>query len=482
MVTSGQLVDAVWDEHPPAGAANALQALVSRLRRLLPGVVESHPSGYRLAVAAQAVDAARFEALALAGHERLARDPGRARELLGQSLALWRGPALADAADAGFAGPAVARLDDLRLQALEGRVEADLAAGASDRLVAEVEELVAAHPLSERLGGQLLRALALRGRQADALGAYQRLRARLAEELGIDPSPELRALQVAVLRGQLAPPPADRDAGAPPPPRARTNLRAPITSFVGRGDDLDRITAAFAGARLVTLTGPGGAGKTRRAAEAAAGLLERMPDGAWMVELGSVVDPADLPQAVLSPFGARELRLLAAPGTTAVPPLDRLVEALGDRRLLLVVDNCEHLVAAAAALVDHLLARCPGLSVLATSREPLGIAGEVLHPVGPLAVPDGEVSPAGALAYPAVRLLADRGAAARPGFTVDEATLGPVLRICRALDGLPLAIELAAARFHALSPGQVAARLDDRSGSWPTAAGRSRAATRRCGP
>ena len=153
MVTSGQLVDAVWDEHPPAGAANALQALVSRLRRLLPGVVESHPSGYRLAVAAQAVDAARFEALALAGHERLARDPGRARELLGQSLALWRGPALADAADAGFAGPAVARLDDLRLQALEGRVEADLAAGASDRLVAELEELVAAHPLSERLGG-----------------------------------------------------------------------------------------------------------------------------------------------------------------------------------------------------------------------------------------------------------------------------------------------------------------------------------------
>ena len=192
-------------------------------------MVESHPSGYRLAVAAQAVDGARFEALALAGHERLARDPGRARELLGQALALWRGPALADAADAGFAGPAVARLDDLRLQALEGRVEADLAAGASDRLVAEVEELVAAHPLSERLGGQLLRALALRGRQADALGAYERLRARLAEELGIDPSPELRALHVAVLRGQLAPPPADPDAGAPPPPRARTNLRAPIT-------------------------------------------------------------------------------------------------------------------------------------------------------------------------------------------------------------------------------------------------------------
>jgi predicted ATPase/DNA-binding SARP family transcriptional activator len=464
VVISGQLVDAVWDEHPPAGAANALQALVSRLRRLLPDVLESHPSGYRLAVPAEAVDAARFEALALAGREQLGRDPGRARALLGEALALWRGPALADAAGAGFAEPAVARLDDLRLQALEDRVEADLAAGASDRLVAELEELVAAHPLSERLGGQLLRALALGGRQADALGAYERLRARLAEELGIDPSPELQAVHVAVLRGQLAPPPrADPDAGAPPPPAAaRTNLRAPITSFVGRGDDLDRIGAAFSGARLVTLTGPGGAGKTRLAAEAAASLLEPMPDGVWMVELGSVVDPVDLPQAVLSLFGARELRLLAAPGMTAVPPLERLVEAIGDRRLLLVVDNCEHLVAAAAALVDHLLARCPGLSVLATSREPLGIAGEVLHPVGPLAVPEGEVSPAEALAYPAVRLLADRGAAARPGFGVDETTLGPVLGICRALDGLPLAIELAAARFHALSPGQVAARLDDR--------------------
>jgi predicted ATPase/DNA-binding SARP family transcriptional activator len=463
VVTSGQLVDAVWDSQPPAQATNALQALVSRLRRLLPGVLESHPSGYRLDVPADAVDAVRFEALARAGHERLGRDPERARELLGEALALWRGPALADAATAAFAGPATARLDDLRRNALEDRVEADLAAGAGEELVAELEELVAAHPLSERLGGLLVRALARSGRQADALGAYERLRARLADELGIDPSPELQAVHVAVLRGELAPAPA---AAGPQPPaaagRASTNLRSPITSFVGRDDDIARITATLAGARLVTLTGPGGAGKTRLAAEAAARLLERTPDGVWMVELGSVADPVDLPQAVLSLFGARELRLLATPGAAAVAPLDRLVEAIGGRRLLLVMDNCEHLVAAAAALVDHLLARCPRLSVLATSREPLGIAGEVLQPVGPLAVPDGDVSPAEALAYPAVRLLADRAAAARPGFAVDQATTGPVLRICRALDGMPLAIELAAARLHALSPEQVAARLDDR--------------------
>jgi predicted ATPase/DNA-binding SARP family transcriptional activator len=468
VVTSAQLVDAVWDDHPPAGAANALQTLVSRLRRLLPGVLESSPGGYRLAVDAEAVDAVRFEALALAGRRQLGGDPDRARVLLGEALALWRGPALADAATAAFAGPAVARLDGLRLQALEDRVEADLAAGATDRLVAELEELVAGHPLSERLGGQLVRALALRGAQADALGAYGRLRARLADELGIDPSPELQAVHVAVLRGELAPrapapaPGGPRAEPAAGPPAAPTNLRSPITSFVGRGDDLTRIMEAFGGARLVTLTGPGGAGKTRLAAEAAARLLDRMPDGVWLAELASVADPADLPQAVLSLFGAREQRLLAAPGATAVAPLDRLVEAIGGRRLLLVADNCEHLVEGVAKLVDHLLARCPRLSVLATSREPLGIAGELLHPVGPLAVPDGDVSPAEALAYPAVRLLADRGAAARPGFSVDQATLEPVLRICRALDGMPLAIELAAGRFHALSPEQVAARLDDR--------------------
>jgi predicted ATPase len=255
--------------------------------------------------------------------------------------------------------------------------------------------------------------------------------------------------------------PAEAAALAPPLP-VRTNLRAQITSFVGRTEDIARITAVLADARLVTLTGAGGAGKTRLAGEAAARLLDRMPDGVWLVELGSVVDPVDLPQAVLSLFGARELGLLAPLGATAVPPLERLVEAVGDKRLLLVLDNCEHLVEAAAALVDRLLARCPALLVLATSREPLGITGEVLHPVGPLAMPEGDVTPGGALRYPAVRLFADRGAAARPGFGVDEATVRQVLRICRALDGMPLAIELAAARLRALSPGQIAARLDDR--------------------
>jgi predicted ATPase/DNA-binding SARP family transcriptional activator len=461
VVLASQLVDAVWDEDPPAGAANALQSLVSRLRRLLPEVVETHPAGYRLALDPDAVDAVRFQSLAAAGRRELARDPRQAGETLRKALALWRGPALADAAGARFAAATVARLEELRLGALEDRIDADLATGGHDAVLAELDELVTAHPLRERLCGQLMRALAAAGRQADALAAYQRLRERLAEELGIDPSAELQAVHVAVLRGE-APTPAGALAGEPAPAAPRTNLRAQITSFIGRGDDLARIAKVLAGARLVTLTGPGGAGKTRLAGEAAARLLERTPGGVWMVELGSVADPADLPQAVLAPLGARELGLLPPRGAAAVPPLERLVEAVGDKRLLLVMDNCEHLVGAVAALVDHLLGRCPRLRVLATSREPLGITGEVLHPVGPLAMPDEDVPPAEAVRYPAVRLFADRAAAARPGFGVDEATVGPVLRICRALDGLPLAIELAAARVRALSPQQIAARLDDR--------------------
>ncbi len=372
MVLASQLVDAVWDEDPPAGATNALQSLVSRLRRLLPDAVESDSVGYRLALEPDAVDAIRFEALARAGREELRRDPRQAGDTLREALALWRGPALADAAAAHFAKAAVARLEELRLGALEDRIEADLATGGDEALVAELDQLVTTLPLRERLCGQLMRALARAGRQADALAAYERLRARLADDLGIDPSEELKAVHVAVLRGEtsasatLAPPPPDRA-----PAAARTNLRAQITSFVGRADDIARITSVFSEARLVTLTGPGGAGKTRLASEAAARML-------------------------------------------------------------------------------------------ATSREPLRITGEVLHPVGPLAMPDEDVTPAEALRYPAVRLFADRGAAARRAFVVDGTTLPPVLRICRALDGIPLAIELAAARLHALAPEQIAARLDDR--------------------
>jgi predicted ATPase/DNA-binding SARP family transcriptional activator/tetratricopeptide (TPR) repeat protein len=486
VILGDQLIDAVWGERPPAGAANALQSLVSRLRRVLPGAIESNASGYRLALDPEVVDAVRFERLAMAGRGALRRDPLEAATALRQALALWRGPALADAATAPFAAPTVARLEELRLSALEDRIEADLVSGVvvgGETLVAELDGLVTVHPTRERLCGQLMRALARAGRQADALAVYERVRTRLADQLGMDPSEELEAAHLQVLRGEdtaragraggrdggVAPPPpvpdgpaaVEQEVGGPADGTARTNLRARISSFVGRDDDLARIGPALGSARLVTLTGSGGAGKTRLASEVAAGLRGSFPDGVWMVELAPVADPGELPRAVWSLFGTREVGLLPHTGG-AVPPEQQLIDAFDGKRLLLLMDNCEHLVTAAAALIERLLASCPGLRVLATSREPLGITGEILHPVEPLALPGDGVTPDEALLYPAVRLFADRGAAVRPNFAVDNLTLQPVLRICRALDGIPLAIELAAARLSALSPEQIAARLGDR--------------------
>jgi predicted ATPase/DNA-binding SARP family transcriptional activator len=467
VVPASRLIDAVWGDEAPDGATNALQSLVARVRRVLPDCVETDSTGYRLVVPEEGVDAVRFERLAAQGRRGLADgNPGAAGEDLRSALALWRGPALADAADAPFAVAAAARLEELRLGAIEDRVEAELATGGDGTLIAELEALVAEHPLRERMHAQLVRALAAEGRQADALAAFERLRTRLADELGIDPSEELRALQLAVLRGE-----AGRQAGEPDPaevpPAARaaprTNLRAQITSFVGRDADVERIEQALGESRLVTLVGPGGSGKTRLASEVGVRLAASTPGGVWMVELAPVGDPGELAQAFLSVFGAREAGLLTlAAGTTG--PEDRLAEAIGERHLVLVVDNCEHLVQSVATLTDSLLARCPSLRVLATSREPLGITGEVLLPIDPLEMPepDADVGPVGAVDSPAVMLFTDRARAVLPGFVVDEANVRGVVAICRALDGMPLAIELAAARLRSLTVDQVADRLDDR--------------------
>ncbi|HEY7281859.1 MAG TPA: BTAD domain-containing putative transcriptional regulator [Actinomycetota bacterium] len=463
VVPVSRLVDAVWDGDEPDGATNALQSLVARVRRSVPGVVETDGAGYRLSVPPEAIDAVRFEQLAARGRRSLADgDTTGAAADLRAALALWRGPALADAADASFAVAAAARLEELRAGAIEDRIEADLAGGGDGTLVAELEALVAEHPLRERLNGQLVRALAAEGRQADALAAFQRLRSRLADELGIDPSEDLQAIQLAVLRGDAARPAAPA-ASQQAPPRG-TNLRAQITSFVGREADVERIESALDGSRLVTLIGPGGSGKTRLASEVGVRLVDRTPGGVWMVELAPVGNEGELTQAFLSVFGARESGLL--PGAAAaLSPEERLADAIGERHLLLVVDNCEHLVAAVARLIDPLLARCPSLRVLATSREPLGITGEVLLPIDPLPMPDagaGVAPPPSAVESPSVRLFADRAKAVRPGFVVDESNVRDVVAICRALDGMPLAIELAAARLRSLTTEQVAARLDDR--------------------
>lgn len=442
------LIDWIWGEHPPADASNALQRLASRLRKALPpGTVEGRPEGYRLAVDPDAVDAVRFERLA-----RGARDEARpqSRRRLREALALWRGTALQDIGlpDSPALDAAAARLEALRLTTLEDRYDAELDLGDGAALVTELTELVAAHPMRERLAAALMRALAATGRTAEALLVYQRTGEALAETLGADPSPELSALHLALLRGEQR----HED-------HRRTNLREELTGFIGEDAEITAVGDLVAAHRLTTLTGPGGSGKTRLASETARALLHDFPDGAWMIELASIGADGEVAQAALTALDLRDALHGDAPNEE---PLDRLIAALREREALLVLDNCEHVIEAAADFAHRLLGACRGLRILATSREPLGITGEALRPVPPLALPEEDAAPAAIAAAPAVRLLRDRAGAVRSDFADDAPTLATMARVCRALDGMPLAIELAAARLRTMSLDQLAGRLDDR--------------------
>ncbi|GAA2332579.1 BTAD domain-containing putative transcriptional regulator [Dactylosporangium salmoneum] len=457
VVPAARLVDGVWGEHPPAGAGNALHSLVSRLRRALPdGVLQARPSGYLLDVDPAGLDHVRFEDLVRAA--RAEDEPAASAELFRRAEELWRGPALADAGDSAFARPWRARLEELRLAATEDRLHAELSIG--ERVVAELEALVATHPLRERLVALLMRALADAGRGAEALAAFERLRTRLADELGADPSAQLMDVHLGILRGE-----AERERRAP----VAGNLRAALTSFVGRDADIGAVRRLVGAGRLVALVGPGGAGKTRLSVETGRTLGEEFPDGVWLAELAPITGPAEVIQAVWAALGLRDPAGTTGPGLrggtaehdgTDAP--GRLANALAHRRLLLVLDNCEHVIAAAATLAERLLGECPHLRILATSREPLGITGEALYGVEPLPLPPPGADEVEAERYPSVRLFRDRAAAVRPGFVLDAGTVEAAVRICRALDGMPLAIELAAARCRTLAPAQIADRLDDR--------------------
>ncbi|MFE9368940.1 BTAD domain-containing putative transcriptional regulator [Streptomyces sp. NPDC006711] len=428
------LIDDVWAEDPPQDAPAALQALIGRLRRAIgKEAVESGPAGYRLAAPPDAVDLYAFEERAAQGAAQLAAgDPEAAADTLRAALALWRGPALADLPDRH----AAVRPEARRLVALRHRIEADLRRGATDGLLPELAELLAAHPYDETLHAQLIRTLRAQGRRADALAAYDKARRTLADSLGTDPGPELTALHAELLR-------EEPDPAGP----AEGNLRPRLTSFVGREPELAAIRADLVSSRLVTLTGPGGTGKTRLAEQAAAA----SDTPAWLVELAPLDEPDAVPGAVISALGLRETALLTREGQPAhTDPTARLVDDLAQwPDTLLVLDNCEHVIGAAAELAETLLTRCPGLRVLATSREPLGVPGEAVRPVEPLPP------------LPAHRLFAERARTVRPDFD-PGADPEAVAEICRRLDGLPLAIELAAARLRLLTPRQIADRLDDR--------------------
>ncbi|MEU8328280.1 BTAD domain-containing putative transcriptional regulator [Micromonospora sp. NPDC048839] len=461
VVSAERLIDGLYGEHPPRGAANALQSLVSRLRQALPAEhtpVEFHPAGYRLAVDPADVDAYRFERLTEAGRRALAGgDQPRAAAVLREALELWRGPALADVIDVAGVPAQAARLDELRLAATEDRIEAELALGGHAELVPELRQLVVAQPLRERPRGQLMRALSAQGRPAEALAEFEDARRSLAEQLGVDPSAALAAIHLAVLRGDDSSAVLRGDESSAVRPTTERALPSQLTTFVGREEELKRVGELLGERRLVTLTGPGGAGKTRLAIEAAG----RADGEVCFVELAGLADGSDVPQAVLSALGLRDagLRAPAEPGRQST---DRLVEALAERRLLLVLDNCEHVIADAARLAARLLGACPALRVLATSREPLGLAGEALCQLSGLTLPPTDTSTEDADDYAAVSLFVQRAADVAPDFTVTPANVDVVLRICRTLDGLPLAIELAAARLRALPVAEVAARLDDR--------------------
>lgn len=452
------LVDGLWGEEPPADAANALQALVSRLRRALRGsaAVESASGGYRLSVRAEDVDVHRFEELTARGRRELAAGrAGEAASLLAAALGLWRGAALADVLDAPFAGPVATRLDDLRAAAAEDRCDAELRLGRYGEVLADLEAAGAERPLSERVAGLRMRALSAAGRQSDALAVYEAIRERLGDELGVDPSAGLREIHLALLRGELETP-AERAEAAP------SRLPARLTSFVGRDSELTQLDGQLDRSRLVTIVGPGGAGKTRLSFEAATRDRAHARGRVWFVPLAGVSAPDQLADAVLGALSSTDGGLYDAGQGQRATPVERMAGLFGSGDALLLLDNCEHLVEAAAELTAELLDQLPELRILATSREALAITGESLCHLGPLDVPMGSPEPAEAAQSPAVRLFVDRAAGVRPDFTLDDVTLDAVVEVCRRLDGMPLALELAAAKLRSMSVEQIARRLDDR--------------------
>jgi predicted ATPase/DNA-binding SARP family transcriptional activator len=432
LVPSDRLLEEVWGGSNPASAAPSLQVYVSQLRKLLGGsdLLQTRSGGYSLVVDDEQVDAARFERHLREGKQLLTSgEAERAAGRLQEALALWRGAPLADLAYEHFAQSEIARLEDLRLTAREERLEAELALGRHAEVVGEIETLVAEQPLRERLRGQLMIALYRTGRQADALAAYQGARRTLVDELGLEPSPELKELEAAILRQDPA------LAVEPPELRARRHLPAPTTALVGRDKELAELEALLRRGtpRLITLTGAGGIGKTRLAIQAASALVDRFVDGVFFVGLAPLSHPELVPSTIARRLGVQE--------RAGRPLLESLKEHVRDKRLLLLLDNFEH-VDDAAPVVGELLAEAPGLKALVTSRALLHLYGEHEYPVPPLTEEE------------AVELFAMRAEAVRAGFELDG-TRPHVLELCRSLDCLPLAVELAAARSGEFSPAQM---------------------------
>lgn len=432
-VPSDQLIDRVWADDPPHRARNALAAYVSRIRHLFAGSVEINrsPGGYVLSAEPSTVDVHLFRDLV--AQARATTDLASADALFAEALKLWRGEP--------FATLETPWLDDIRRGLQSERLAAALdhndirlRIGRHPELIPLLTSMLRDHPLDERLASQLMLAQYRCGRQVDALDTFRTMRTRLVDELGVEPGSALRQVHQEILEGDLVQPPV-RIASEKP-----NSVPRRATSLVGRDDELRRVVDALNTGPLITLIGVGGVGKTRLALEAASRSAEGFPDGAWVCELAPVEDATAVAHAVAVALRVQQQQGLDIETT--------VIEYLRARKLLLLLDNCEHVLDIAARLADRVVRHCPEVVVLATSREALGVEGERLLPVPPLPIDDG------------VRLFAERARSGRPDFDLDSEPAGAVTEICRRLDGLPLAIELAAARMRAMSSLDVARRLD----------------------
>jgi predicted ATPase/DNA-binding SARP family transcriptional activator len=442
-VETDVLIDRFWGEAPPETARAALQTYVSQLRRLLgEGVIVTADGGYRLDLRGHHLDAEVFAAFASAARTALAT--GSWEEVLShaeRALTLWRGSPFGELRDDGFALPETTRLEELRLELIEIRAEALLAIGRTEEALPDLERFVVEHPLRERLREHLMVARARLGRTREALDTYHDLR-REMDEIGLEPGPRLRELEERILR----------EDPVLVPPRVRNNLPVRLTTFVGRSAELEELRSMLDRTRLLTLTGVGGTGKTRLAIELAQRVMGEHPDGVHFVSLAALTDPDLVAHDAAEAMGLRSEHRSAE---------DELRASLANRRVLILLDNCEHLLDACARLASTLVEAGPGVRVIATSREPLGLTGEAIYAVPPLATPVVD-APDQETASDAVRLFVDRAALVRRGFSLTDANRALVSDICRHLDGLPLAIELAAARARSLTLETIAERLRDR--------------------
>ncbi|HEX9856323.1 MAG TPA: BTAD domain-containing putative transcriptional regulator [Acidimicrobiia bacterium] len=444
-MTHERLIAGLWGEDPPSSARKTLQTYIWRLRQSIPEELLSTVSGgYQLSGAGS--DARRFEQLVDDGGTAAREDPSRALQLYEQALATWRGDPFSGCASTTTLDTESSRLAELRLRAAEGRCAAALDLGHHAELVGELEQLLEVHPFREELWRMLILAHYRSGRQADALRSFQRARTQLIQELGVEPGPRLRELEQDLLHQRIDLVPEER---AEPAHTSARHRWLPTARLVGRDRERSELRSSLDDHRLVTLTGLGGAGKTRLAQAIAA---EFEPETVAFCDLSTARTSVSVVTAIIDGLGASGDALAPA------DPLETVFAHIDDREILLVADNCEGVLDAAAPVVASVLARCPGVQVLATSRAPLGLAGERVMHLGPLRVPvdDRDVTADAAV------LFAERATAARPDFTPDSSERAATLEICRRLDGLPLAIELAAARMSHLSAPELLARLDRR--------------------